>query len=494
MRRAKLMVSWFLAVIMIWGGALGEGELFSADEEGTLSAEEIEAMVREAREEYLSDPTIAEIFESEMEMDLELLPEGDGGEQYFEVYTLTYQGNSMRFLKDVIGEPDEAGQYPLYITLHGGGEGPAEQNDNQWTGMYNYYRESVENGIYVACRGITDTGDLHFQEASYPLYDRLIAHMIYEEHADPNRVYLLGFSAGGDGVYQIAPRMADRFAAVNMSSGHPNGVSLMNLANTPISLQVGIRDFYSESAMRSVRAAEFERAFREYREASGFGYDHAIWVHVPEGHNFTDYCDTEALVLADPEEFADRAVSENYLDSFLEIFRNTEGNDDVGSMSYYPPTMDDEFSEQLTTFVSEELEIAHTNTNAVRFVDQYTRNPAPDELVWDLSTRAPSREISSFYWLEADDSVNQGKIYASFDRETNAYTIIPSDDVNGNFMILISPKLADLTRPVVFQTPKGNCEKKIEPSGDLMIQIMQETGDPEMAYAAMVSYAELGGE
>ena len=54
--------------------------------------------------------------------------------------------------------------------------------------------------------------------------------------------------------------------------------------------------------------------------------------------------------------------------------------------------------------------------------------------------------------------------------------------------------LADLTRPVVFQTPKGNCEKKIEPSGDLMSQIMQETGDPEMAYAAMVSYAELGGE
>ena len=37
-------------------------------------------------------------------------------------------------------------------------------------------------------------------------------------------------------------------------------------------------------------------------------------------------------------------------------------------------------------------------------------------------------------------------------------------------------------------------EQKIEPSGDLMIQIMQETGDPEMAYAAMVSYAELGGE
>ena len=33
---------------------------------------------------------------------------------------------------------------------------------------------------------------------------------------------------------QLAPRLADRFAAVNMSSGHPNGVSLLNLANCPI--------------------------------------------------------------------------------------------------------------------------------------------------------------------------------------------------------------------------------------------------------------------
>ena len=36
------------------------------------------------------------------------------------------------------------------------------------------------------------------------------------EDVDPNRVYLLGYSAGGDGVYQLAPRMADRFAAASM--------------------------------------------------------------------------------------------------------------------------------------------------------------------------------------------------------------------------------------------------------------------------------------
>ncbi len=43
---------------------------------------------------------------------------------------------------------------------------------------------------------------------SYPLYERLIEAMIVLYNADPDRVYLLGFSAGGDGVYQVAPRLA----------------------------------------------------------------------------------------------------------------------------------------------------------------------------------------------------------------------------------------------------------------------------------------------
>ena len=38
--------------------------------------------------------------------------------------------------------------------------------------------------------------------------DRLIENLVVFEGVDPNRVYLLGYSAGGDGVYQLAPRMA----------------------------------------------------------------------------------------------------------------------------------------------------------------------------------------------------------------------------------------------------------------------------------------------
>lgn len=491
MKTAKRFFSWLLVAAMLMGSwALGEEEL--SEEEGVLvSREEIETMIQDAKQTYFSDPDVAIAMGTEVEVTEEELPDVYGGSSTYKVHTLTYKGRSMRFLMEIIGEPDEEGMYPLYITLHGGGGGPADENDSQWTAMFNYYRESVENGIYVACRGITDTWDLHFQEDSYLLYDRLIAHMIYTEYADPNRVYLLGFSAGGDGVYQIAPRMADRFAAVNMSSGHPNGVSLMNLANLPISLQAGIRDYYSESAMRSIRAAEFEEVLQAYRESSGFGYEHRIWIHVPEGHNYNDYSDTDGQVLADPAAFAEKAEAENYLESFLEIFRETTGGDGVASLSYYPQEMSESFNARLTDFVSEGLEIEGVNTNAIRFVDRYTRNPAPEKIVWDLSTRASSREVNTFYWLGADPSVNQGMIYAAFDRETNSYLIAPDDAVNGDFYILISPKLADLSRPVNFQTPKGNFVKELEPSEALAVQFIKETGDPELAYVDIIAYSEL---
>jgi len=488
--RTKQVLSWVLMMLMLCASWASGEEAPSEKGSSPLSGEEIETMVQDAKDAYLSDPEVAEAFSSEIRVTQEELPDSYGGMDTYEVHTLTYEGQQMRFLMEIIGEPDDTGRYPLYMTLHGGGESLPEENDSQWTDMFNYYRESVDSGIYVACRGITDTWDLHFQEASYRMYDRLIAHMIYEEYADPNRVYLLGFSAGGDGVYQIAPRMADRFAAVNMSSGHPNGVSLMNLANLPISLQVGIRDFYSETALRSVRAAEFEKVLNSYRDTFGFGYEHRVWIHVPEGHNFNDYSDSQSQVLAAPEKFAEQ----NWLEPLTEIFRETTGMDDVGTLSYYPMTMNEQFDQRMTEYVSGRLDVTKTNTNAVRFVSQYTRNPAPAQLVWDLSTRAPSREVKSFYWLRAEPSVNQGVIYASFDRESNTYTIIPDDAVNGNFEILISPALADFTRPIGFQTPRGNCVRTFELSGELMAQCMRETGDPEQVYAAKISYDELGEE
>jgi poly(3-hydroxybutyrate) depolymerase len=54
-------------------------------------------------------------------------------------------------------------------------------------------------------------------------------------------VYLMGYSAGGDGVFQLAPRMADRFAAAAMMAGHPNETKPLGLRNLPFAMLYGRR-------------------------------------------------------------------------------------------------------------------------------------------------------------------------------------------------------------------------------------------------------------
>ena len=260
-------------------------------------------MMKQAELAYFSDAALAAKMKAELRTEKMVL---SGREQT--VYTLTHDGHSMRFMMD-IKSPDANG-YPLYITLHGGGAGK-EGNDHEWNTMFSYYSQSVNHGIYIAVRGITDTWDMHFQRESYPLYDRLIQMMIRLYEAEPNRVYLLGFSAGGDGVYQVAPRMTDRFAAANMSSGHPNSISLQNLANLPFSIQAGVRDYLSEEALRCVRAAEFEQVLSDYHDLYEYGYAHQVLIRVPSGHNYNDKTsvDTDgneelSEVLTDPTSYA----------------------------------------------------------------------------------------------------------------------------------------------------------------------------------------------
>ena len=514
------------------------------------STEEILQMVEEATEDYYQDQAVAE--ELSGEISREDHDDGFGGA--VSIYTLNHGGNAMRFLMEKKGEPDENGRYPLYITLHGGGEWTPEDNDGQWYGMFGYYREAVQNGIYIACRGITDTWDLHFRPESYPLYDRLIQAMIRLYQADPNRVYLLGFSAGGDGVYQIIPRMTDRFAAANMSSGHPNGISLRNLMNCPFSIQVGVRDYYSEDAMRCIRGAEMDQVLNDYHDQMGNGYEHQVLVRVPAGHTFDDYNDITlageeyadrmneigAEVLESPAEYANPDIVQPLLKSFLKAYQSAtigadalgedvtelirqaatesivdqlgyedpeaieqmiafmtnQGDTQIGGpsvmeMSYFSDGIVEAFDDKIREILTDEFQLGITRVNgsAIHYVNQFSRNPAPTVVVWDLTTRATSREITSFYWLQADTSVNQGEIRVLAGDE-NTIVVTP-ENVNGDFSILIHPELIDASQPVHFITPEGEVDVKVNPSEETLRKSMRETGDPSLAWIAEVPYSTL---
>ncbi len=128
----------------------------------------------------------------------------------------------------------------LFISLHGGGGTTKEVNDQQWENQIRLY--SPPEGVYVAPRSPTNTWNMWHQGHVDALFDKIIQAAIICEDVDPNRVYVMGYSAGGDGTYQIAPRLADRWAAAAMMAGHPGDASPVNLLNLPFDLWVGELD------------------------------------------------------------------------------------------------------------------------------------------------------------------------------------------------------------------------------------------------------------
>lgn len=79
----------------------------------------------------------------------------------------------------------------------------------------------------------------------YPM-DELLAQVIkgaiVMEDVNPDKVYIMGYSAGGDGVFQLGPRLADYWAAASMMAGHPGDAQILNLKNLPFALFVGGKD------------------------------------------------------------------------------------------------------------------------------------------------------------------------------------------------------------------------------------------------------------
>jgi hypothetical protein len=152
------------------------------------------------------------------------------------------KNQSLRWYEKVVGNPTQGG-YALFICLHGGGQGSAQMNDSQWKDIIPFESGGFQNGtIAVACRGITNTWNLHFVDESYPAITRLIEDYIIFRNVDPNRVYLMGFSAGGDGTYALSERLPHLLAACSPQGGHPNGVSTINLCNCPIYMACGEKD------------------------------------------------------------------------------------------------------------------------------------------------------------------------------------------------------------------------------------------------------------
>jgi len=369
-------------------------------------------------------------------------------EMYMNKAVCTAKGKAMRFTFEIVGDKPQGG-YPLYIGLHGGGGCPATTNDEQWRQMQTYYCRSVDVGIYVAPRGCQDTWDLHWCGDSFSLYDRLIENMIAFLNVDPDRVYILGFSAGGDGVYQLAPRLADRLAGANMSAGHPNGVSVHNLYHVPFLIQVGEKD---GAYNRNKQAVAYGKKLEERACKYPGGYISECWVHRGMPHNFMDH--------------DERGRCEGVL-----CGRGCERSE------------------------------VRCNTNAVHWLSMHARDPAPRHLIWDVATQAsrprppgavgeglegPVAARHRFYWLDRSglEPYDAARIEVRCEPGNNRVEVLSS----GSWLrVLLDRRLVDFERVVVIEGVGFHFEFRVRPSLVTMTRTMLERGDPLLMFEAEVT-------
>ena len=75
------------------------------------------------------------------------------------------------------------------------------------------------------------------------MLDKLVKICIDTYGVDANKVVCMGYSAGGDGMYRMSCRMADRWAAACAFAGHPGDENPDNLKNTCFCLATGGNDW-----------------------------------------------------------------------------------------------------------------------------------------------------------------------------------------------------------------------------------------------------------
>lgn len=177
----------------------------------------------------------------------------------------------------------------MYISLHGGGGVPKEVNDEQWTNQIYLYKPT--QALYVAPRAPWNTWDLWHRPGLDELFEKLIQAAVIFEGVNPNKVYLMGYSAGGDGVWRMAPRMADKWAAASMMAGHPGNAQQVNLRNLPFMIWMGEHD---SAYNRNTLAGEKGEVLDSLKMSDPKGYIHCTNIVEGKGH-WMDLADSESL-------------------------------------------------------------------------------------------------------------------------------------------------------------------------------------------------------
>lgn len=356
---------------------------------------------------------------------------------------------TMKVETKVVGRKAPEGGYPVFIVMHGGGYDPSGQtNESQWAGMAGRYVQTGVEGIYVSVRSVSDnesSGQIFSTDISWQFYDRIIDNAILFMEANPNKVYVVGYSAGGNGVYQVAPAMADYLASATMTAGHPEGIDLSSLYNVPFYLQVGELDgAYSRNIVTVEYANKLEALNRKY----GGGYGYECFVHAGKEHGVVgDNATSKQSVIKDYNAWYDAQLNGKPYNG--------------GTVS--------------------------ATTDAATLMTQHTRDPYPENIVWNLATsRIKARDNNTFYWLSAEGV--DTTVVAKLDKSTNTITVGKCNrKAISSITIYLNEDMLDIFSQVTVVYDDSVKIYTPEISLDLLRQTTEERCDPNYQFCASIT-------
>lgn len=289
-KRSNIIMLWSLCVLSLFAGCKISPKIIDSTEDKTILnlkkwlADSMENRVplesldfsKQALTKSQAEKATTLLFQ-----DKQAIMKKEYGQQW-DNRVLNYNSKRMPFYYQIFGEAPADGR-SLFISLHGGGGTTADVNDQQYENQKHLYDSMMSNleGIYLAARAPTNTWNLWHQNHIDDFFNVLIQLAVIKENVNPDKVYLMGYSAGGDGVYQLAPRMADRWAAASMMAGHPNETSPLGLKNIPFAIHMGALD----GAYKRNEIAQKWKVVLDSLENNAPGtYIHQVQLHDGLGH------------------------------------------------------------------------------------------------------------------------------------------------------------------------------------------------------------------
>lgn len=222
---------------------------------------------------------IAKIDAEEKAKSVILLQDGWQNKQF------SYNSKVLKFKTATYGDKPADGR-SLYISMHGGGNATPAINDGQWNNQVamtsnNPTAYNIKEGVVVVPRAPVNEWNMWFIYEIDNLFEDVIRAATLFADVNPNKVYIMGYSAGGDGTFRLATRMADHWAAASMSAGHPGECTPANLRNIGFALNMGGLD---AAFNRNGLAKTWQTNLQKLQTEDPQGYKHMVNIFANKPH------------------------------------------------------------------------------------------------------------------------------------------------------------------------------------------------------------------